>query len=88
MSFRIERSSSEDGIILRVMGRLRLENLEELKAQLANTQPQIVFDLEGVTLVDSDVVRFLLACETTGIGVVRCSLYVREWIRREQERQE
>jgi hypothetical protein len=67
------------------MGRLQSDHLDELKEQIASTQPQVVFDLEGVTLVDLPVVRFLLACETSGIAVVRCSPYIREWIRREQQ---
>jgi anti-anti-sigma regulatory factor len=85
MSFIIEKSSSGNRVTLRVIERLRSENLGELKAQIANTKPRVVFDLEDVTLVDLEVVRFLLACETSGIAVVRCSPYVREWIRRERE---
>ena len=85
MSFIIEKSSSGNRVTLRVIERLLSENLGELKAQIANTKPRVVFDLEDVTLVDLEVVRFLLACETSGIAVVRCSPYVREWIRRERE---
>ena len=43
----------------------------------------IVLDLEEVTLVDVDVVRFLGMCEAKGVELVRCSPYIREWIFRE-----
>jgi hypothetical protein len=87
MPFKIEKSSSEDGVLLRLFGRLRAEDLEELKKEVGSTHPQVNFDLQDVTLVDLEIVRFLLACETSGINLVRCPLYVREWIRREKERQ-
>jgi hypothetical protein len=44
-----------------------------------------VIDIEGVTLVDADAVRFLVAIEAQGIEVLHCSPYTREWIRRENE---
>jgi hypothetical protein len=37
-----------------------------------------------VTLVDLDVVRFLGEQEMRGVEVRKCSLYIREWIQREQ----
>jgi hypothetical protein len=41
-------------------------------------------DLDEVTLVDVEVVRFLGACEAEGAEVLGCSPYIREWIRREK----
>jgi len=43
----------------------------------------LVLDLENVTLVDADAVRFLCASEKKEIKILRCSLYIRECIRRE-----
>ncbi len=40
-------------------------------------------DLDEVTLVDVDVVRFLGACQAEGTEVLRCSPYIREWMFRE-----
>ena len=48
------------------------------KAQLA------VFDLEEVTLVDLDVVRFLGVAEAEGVELVNCSPYIRDWIFKER----
>ena len=44
----------------------------------------IVLDLEGVTLVDLDVVRFLGVSEAEGVELVNCSPYIRDWIFRER----
>ena len=41
-------------------------------------------DLDEVTLVDVEVVRFLSECEDRGIVLVPCPPYVREWILRER----
>jgi len=41
-------------------------------------------DLSEVTLVDLDVVRFLISCENEGIELANCPAYVREWILRER----
>jgi hypothetical protein len=87
MPFKIEKSSSEDGVLLRLFGRLQSDDVEELRKEVASIRPQVTFDLEDVALVDVEVVRFLLACEMSGVSLVRCSSYVREWIRREKESQ-
>ena len=49
---------------------------------------RIVFDLEEVTLVDLDVVRFLGASEAEGVELVNCSPYIRDWIFRERNPEE
>src|SRR2546422_6982778 len=46
-----------------------------------------MFDLDEVTLVDSAVVRFLLACEAEGIELLHGSPYIREWMDRERARE-
>jgi hypothetical protein len=48
-------------------------------------EPPAALDLEGVTLVDIEVVHFLTNCEARGMEVLHCSPYIREWMRREQE---
>jgi hypothetical protein len=47
--------------------------------------PRIVLDLDEVTLVDVEVVRFLGRCEKAGTALLHCPLYIREWIAREQQ---
>ncbi len=45
----------------------------------------MILDLNEVTLVDADVVRFLSTSEEEGITLIRCPPYVHEWIQRERE---
>jgi hypothetical protein len=42
-------------------------------------------DLKEVTLVDSDVVRFLAGCKAKGVKIVHCAQYIREWMVRERQ---
>ncbi len=69
---------------LRLSGRIQSEHLEALKAQIRRNSTAIVLDLEDVTLVDLDAVRFLGGCEAEGIGLLHCPPYVRQWILRER----
>jgi hypothetical protein len=46
---------------------------------------RIVIDLEEVTLVDLDVVRFLGLCQAEGVELVNCAPYIRHWIFRERD---
>jgi hypothetical protein len=85
MTLRIERSSEGRGTVLRLIGRIQSEHLEELKSQIGSDEPRAALDLEGVTLVDLEVVHFLATCEAGGTEVLHCSPYIREWIRREQD---
>jgi hypothetical protein len=43
-----------------------------------------ILDLSEVTLVDLDVVRFLIRCEDEGIELVQRPSYIREWMLRER----
>jgi len=63
---------------------MQSEHLEELKAQMKGSGPGIVLDLDEVTLVDVEVVRFLGRCEQEGTDLLHCPPYIREWIAREQ----
>ena len=46
---------------------------------------RIVLDLSERILVDQDAVRFLERCETNGVELRNCPVYVREWITRERQ---
>ena len=71
---------------VRLIGRVRAEDLVEVARQLETSGPGPVLQLDEVTLVDVDVVRFLNRCETEGVRLVNCSPYIREWMSREQNR--
>ena len=62
--------------------------LEQLRAEMGKAVQSIALDLGEVTLVDIDVVHFLCRCESQGIELRHCALYIREWILRENARNE
>ena len=83
MTFKIETLPAEEGTSIKLIGRLRAEHLPELKARL-EASGCIALEMDEVTLVDVEAVRFLSACETQGVELRRCPPYIREWIAREK----
>ena len=88
MTLRIDRAADRHKTIIRLSGRLQFEHLEELQGQVDGAQSPTALDLEGVTLVDIEVVRFLIACENSGVQLLHCWPYIREWMIRENFRGE
>jgi len=87
MTGKIERHTDGHHTTLRLIGHLHAEHLEVLKAQMEGNGPRTVLDLDQVTLVDVEVVRFLGTCEKEGTELLHCPPYIREWIAREQRQQ-
>ena len=87
MTIRIERETHRLHTMIRVSGRLQLKHLDELKTQLEGAQSRIALDLNGVTLVDIEIVRFLNACEKGGVKLLNCWPYIQEWMIREKGRE-
>jgi hypothetical protein len=85
MTLRIEKTSAGGKVVFRVSGRIGMEHLVELKSEIEGLGSGTVLDMEHVTLVDVEGVRFLSDCEARGIQLVNCSPYIREWISRERE---
>jgi hypothetical protein len=84
---RIERVSN-GGVVFSLSGRIDAEGVQELQ-RLLSLEPiglHIAFDLDDVTLVDRDAVKFLARCESESIGLENCPAYVREWIAAERDR--
>jgi hypothetical protein len=87
MILKIEKDCNGRETIIRLSGRLRSEHLNELSTQLKGDWPRIVLDLDGVTLVDVETVRFLNTCEEGGVKLLHCWPYIREWMIREKDRE-
>jgi anti-anti-sigma regulatory factor len=81
---KIERDWDGSSTVIRLIGRIQSIDVAELKAQMEGGGPRFVLDLDEVNLVDVDVVRFLCDCKERGVELAHCSLYIREWILREQ----
>jgi hypothetical protein len=86
VTLEIEKIVRKRRTTVRLIGRVQAEDLPEVARQLEASGPQAVLQLDEVTLVDVDVVRFLNKCETEGVRLVNCSPYIREWMSREQNR--
>jgi hypothetical protein len=86
VTLKIEKTVDKRGTMVRLIGRVQVGDLPEVTSQLEGSSPGAVLELDEVTLVDVDVVRFLNKCETEGVRLVNCSPYIREWMSREQNR--
>jgi len=86
MTLRIEKTSVQGRTVLRLIGRVKAECLQEIVAQLEGLEPPPALDLREVTLVDVETVRFFNACEQSGIELLRCAQYIRQWMRTEHLR--
>jgi hypothetical protein len=72
---------------LRLVGQLDAEYLPELNAQIQAREGRIELELDELTLVDRDAIRFFIDCEAQGIELRGCPAYIREWIARERPNQ-
>ncbi len=85
MTCKIERQADGHHTTLRLIGYLQVAHLEALQAHMESNGPRTMLDLDEVTLVDVEVVRFLGTCEKEGTALLHCPPYIREWISREQQ---
>ena len=88
MTIKFEKETRRLKTMISLSGRLQAKHLEELKTQLAGTRSRISLDLNGVTLVDVEIIRFLNTCEESGVELLNCWPYIREWMIREKDREE
>ena len=84
MTCRINRFSTEQGLVLYVSGRLAAEDLEVVRMALAERRV-VAIELEEVELVSREAVKLLLQAEAEGIELRNCPAYIREWITNERE---
>ena len=84
---RISRSANAE-VVFRLSGRLDEEHIADLETLIAAEAKgrRIVLDLQDMTLTGEEGINFLARCEATGIALVNCDPYVREWIARQRSR--
>ncbi|MCU1384487.1 MAG: hypothetical protein JWL71_3184 [Acidobacteria bacterium] len=84
---KITRLKNAGTTTLIVSGRIDAGQLRDLRRLVESEHASdVVLDLSEVSLVDVEVVRFLLQCETQGMRLARCPAYVHEWMIRENFR--
>jgi hypothetical protein len=81
---KMERHTDGQHTTLPLIDHLHAAHLEALQAHMEGNGPRTVLDLDGVTRVEVEVVRFLGTCETEGTALRHCPPYIRECILREQ----
>jgi hypothetical protein len=84
MTCRIDRLSTEQGLVLYISGQLTAEDLEVVRTAL---DPRLVVavELAEVELANRDAVKLLAQAEAEGIELRSCPAYIREWITNERE---
>ena len=88
MTLKIAKTFDGQRTTLRLSGRIQSANVEDIREEMTGNAETIVLDLEEVTLVDVDVVRFLGTREAESVELVNCSAYFRDWIFRERSTEE
>jgi len=84
--FKLQRVIEYGMVRLIVSGRIDATQLAELHNLIGSELArEVTLDLIEVTLVDCEVVRFLVQCETNGLRLVNCPAYIREWMGCERE---
>jgi hypothetical protein len=83
MTLRIVADVREDGTTIRLIGRMRAEHVEHVRAEVVASHAPTALDLDEVTLADVDAVRFLVALERQGVALQHCAPFIREWMTRE-----
>jgi hypothetical protein len=81
---RIEKHS--DGCVtrLRLSGRIQSSSIASIRMAISDGCAHLILDLSDVTLVDLEVVLFLIGIEDEGAELSECPAYVREWMLRER----
>ena len=79
---RIRRSEEKGLAVFALSGRIDQERLSEVRSVLTAERDiaKVKLDLEELRLVDREAVKFLDACEASGISLANCPSYIREWI--------
>jgi len=84
---RIQRSADQR-VVFSLSGRIEIEDIAELQRLLSleAAGQGIELDLQNITLVDRDAVKFLARWEAESIKLENCPAYIREWIDTEMGR--
>ena len=85
MTLRIVPEVREDGTTIRLIGRMRAEHVELVRAELTASRTPAALDLDQLRLADVDAIRFLAAAERQGMVLRHCAPFIREWMSREAE---
>jgi len=84
VTYRIRRSNGPAGIVYEVSGEMDAEHASCLEALVEEEGGSILLDLNEVTVVAREAVRFLARAEERGVRIAHCPDYVRSWMAAEK----
>jgi anti-anti-sigma regulatory factor len=87
MTFRIETAARGKCTVFILSGRIEAPAIAELRRLFEHQKDHrdIVLNLSDVSVIDREVMRFLVRCETDGVKLENCAAYIREWMEREKD---
>jgi hypothetical protein len=74
MTCRIDRVSTEQGLVLCISGRLTSEELDVVRTELSGRRV-VAFALAEVEMVDREAVKFIAQAESGGVELKSCPAY-------------
>jgi anti-anti-sigma regulatory factor len=81
MTCRVVRLVERDHlVVLHISGHLQQVHVSILEELIAQERDPVILDLEKVTLVDREMVRFFAACDARSIEFRNCPGFIREWM--------
>ena len=80
MTLKIDRHVVGKRVILHLVGNLRLEHLDELKAQISAADRASALDVAGLSLISVEGIRFLNSCAASGVSIANASPYISKWM--------
>jgi anti-anti-sigma regulatory factor len=87
MTFRIETAVRGRFTVFILSGRIEKEAIAELRRLFEGQKNRrnIVLDVKDVSVIDRNVMQFLVSCEAEGVKLENCAPYIREWMEREKD---
>ena len=87
MAFKIETAARGRLSTFILSGHIDTDAMVELKKlfEVHTACRDIVVDLRDVGVVDREVMRFFMRCESHGVTLENCTPYLREWMNREKD---
>jgi len=83
MTCKIVRLAEPDQLVLlHISGHLQEEHINMIDDLLAKETGPVALDLEEVTLIDREAVRFLATLDAQGVGLRNCPAFIRAWMRK------
>ena len=81
MTCRVVRLVERDHLVLlHISGHLQQVHVSMIEDLIAQETDPVILDLEKVTLIDREMVRFFAACNARSIELRNCPAFIREWM--------